>query len=189
MRWRNVQSEWGGVVFLLIVLLAIQYFKPEWTGVVVDPSRRDANAYHAIDGDSFRAGDTEIRLHGIDAPEYRQSCRDDTGKQHSCGKLARDALSNLIRIRTVNCSIVDRDRYGRQVSVCRDGTLDINREMVRLGWAIAYRKHALNYVPAEREAKAARRGIWAWEFERPEDYRAKNRAVQGSAVGAVFKDE
>jgi endonuclease YncB( thermonuclease family) len=189
MRWRSVQYEWAAVAFLLAVLFAIHYFKPEWTGVVVGTRPLSGTRYQAIDGDSFKAGDAEIRLHGIDAPEYRQSCLDSQRKQHACGKLARDALSNLIRTRTVKCTIIDRDRYGRQVSVCKDGALDINREMVRLGWAIAYRRHALNYVSAEREAKAARRGIWAWEFERPEDYRAKNRAVQGSAVGDVYKDE
>jgi endonuclease YncB( thermonuclease family) len=38
---------------------------------------------------------------------------------------------------------------------------------------VAYRKHALDYVNAEREAKTAKRGIWAWGFEMPEDYRAR----------------
>lgn len=189
MRWRSVQYEWAGVLFLLSVLVCIHYFKPEWTGVVLGPQQSRENSYQAIDGDSFRAGDLEIRLHGIDAPEYRQTCRDRAGKTLPCGKLARDALSTLIRTRTVKCSIIDRDRYGREVSVCKDGTLDLNREMVRLGWAVAYRRHALNYVAAEREAKAAQRGIWAWDFVRPEDYRAKSRAVQGSAVGSIFKDD
>ena len=32
-----------------------------------------------IDGDSLRRGDAEIRLSGIDAPEYRQSCKDEKG--------------------------------------------------------------------------------------------------------------
>jgi endonuclease YncB( thermonuclease family) len=189
MRWRSVQYEWAGVVFLLAVLLLINYLKPEWTGVVIGTQQQRGTTYQAIDGDSFKAGNVEIRLHGIDAPEYRQSCFDKQRKQHPCGKLARDALSNLIRARTVSCKTIDRDRYDRQVSVCKDDTLEINREMVRQGWAIAYRRHALNYVAAEREAKAAKRGIWAWDFERPEDYRAKNRAVQGSAVGNVYKDE
>jgi endonuclease YncB( thermonuclease family) len=189
MRWRSVGYEWAAVAFLLSVLLAIQYFKPEWTGIVVGSNTQSNNSYHAIDGDSFKAGDTEIRLHGIDAPEYRQLCTEASSKQIACGKLARDALSKLIRAGTVNCKIIDRDRYGRQVSVCKNAEVEINREMVRLGWAIAYRRHALNYVTAEREAKTAKRGIWAWRFEMPEDYRAKSRAVQGSAAGGVFKDE
>jgi endonuclease YncB( thermonuclease family) len=189
MSWRSVRQQWVTVAVLLAALAAIQYFRPEWTGLVVGPSHERSTGYQAIDGDSFRAGKTEIRLHGIDAPEYRQTCRGENGEQHACGKLARDALSQLIRTRTVQCTLIDRDRYGRQVSVCKDGPLDINREMVRLGWALAYRRHALNYVAAEREAKAAARGIWAWRFEKPEDFRKRNRTLQGSAAGAEFKDE
>lgn len=188
MRWRTVAVQWMTVLVLLAVLATIQYYKPDWTGIDMGRSSASGNNYHAIDGDSFRAGTVEIRLYGIDAPEYRQSCSDG-GKQQPCGRLALEALSRLIRNKDVTCSIVDRDRYGREVSVCKDGALDINREMVRLGWAVAYRKHALDYVAAEREAKQAKRGIWAWRFEMPEDYRAKNRAVQGSAAGVAFKDE
>jgi endonuclease YncB( thermonuclease family) len=180
MRWRSVGYEWAAVAFLLGVLLVIQYYKPEWTGIVLGPTQ--TSNYQAIDGDSFKAGETEIRLHGIDAPEYRQTCRDTSAKQHPCGKMARDALSNLIRTRTVNCSIIERDRYGRHVSECRDGTIVINREMVRLGWAIAYRKHATAYIAAEREARNAKRGVWAWEFEMPDKYRERHRVTQGGLL-------
>jgi endonuclease YncB( thermonuclease family) len=188
MRWRTIAVQWVTVLVLLAVLAAIQYYKPGWTGIDMGRTRASGNNYHAIDGDSFKAGTIEIRLYGIDAPEYRQSCSD-AGKQQACGRMALEALSRLIRDKDISCAIIDRDRYGRQVSVCKDGALDINREMVRLGWAVAYRKHALDYVGAEREAKLAKRGIWAWRFEMPEDYRAKNRAVQGSAAGVAFKDE
>jgi endonuclease YncB( thermonuclease family) len=175
MRWRSVGYEWAAVLLLLGVLLAIQYFRPDWTGIDFGPTAKNDDRYTAIDGDSFRAGTTEIRLHGIDAPEYRQTCHEHGGREHACGKLARDALSKLIRNKDVSCKVIDRDRYGRQVSVCRQGTLEINREMVRLGWAVAYRRHALNYVSAERDAKSARRGIWAWEFVMPEEYRRNGR--------------
>jgi endonuclease YncB( thermonuclease family) len=181
-----VAVQWVTVAVLLALVVAIQIFKPGWTGIEVgkpapkQPGQRGGD-YHAIDGDSFRAGDVEIRLHGIDAPEFRQTCKDKAGKAFTCGKSARDALSKLISTKSVACTIIDRDRYGRQVSVCRDGKLDINREMVRLGWAVAYRRHAMGYVSAEREAKAALRGIWAGSFELPEDYR--KRATRGSLAG------
>jgi endonuclease YncB( thermonuclease family) len=188
MRWRQVAVQWATVLVLLCVVVAIQIFRPEWTRIDIgnrpaDRTSQRGGSYDAIDGDSFRAGKVEVRLHGIDAPEYRQTCKDTAGKTVACGKLSRDALSKLIRDRTVSCTIIDRDRYGRQVSVCKDGKLEINREMVRLGWAVAYRRHALGYVGAERDAKAAKRGIWAWEFEMPEDYRNKNRAIEGSMAG------
>jgi endonuclease YncB( thermonuclease family) len=180
--------QWGTVLVLLAIVAAIQIFKPEWMQTHVGSSSPDkqnprGGAYDAIDGDSFRAGNVEIRLHGIDAPEYRQTCSGRDGKVHPCGKMARDALSKLIRMKDVTCSTIDRDRYGRQVSVCRDGALEINREMVRLGWAVAYPRHSSGYASAEREAKAAQRGIWAWRFDMPEDYRNRRRAVEGNVVG------
>lgn len=178
MNWRSVAVQWATVGVLLAALVVIQIYHPEWTGIDLGQ-----NPYRAIDGDSFKAGATEIRLYGIDAPEYRQSCRDSDGHDHPCGQLAREALSSLIRNTSITCTTLDRDRYGRQVSVCRDGARDINREMVRQGWAVAYRKHALDYVGAEREAKSAKRGIWAWSFEAPEDYRARNRAQEGNMTG------
>jgi endonuclease YncB( thermonuclease family) len=171
------------VALLLAALMAIHYVKPEWTRIDFGTSKVRGNQYRAIDGDSFKAGDVEIRLYGIDAPEYRQMCTDNKQREISCGKLARDALSKLISSRAVSCTTLDRDRYGRQVSVCKDGTTDINREVVRQGWAIAYRKHALDYVAAEREAKTAKRGIWAWTFERPEDYRNRFRRMEGNLLG------
>lgn len=181
MRWRTVAVQWVTVLVLLAILAVIQIYHPEWTEIDLGRTPESGNNYHAIDGDSFKAGNIEIRLYGIDAPEYRQSCSD-KGNPQPCGRMALDALSKLIRTRDINCKIIDRDRYGRQVSVCKDGALDINREMVRLGWAVAYRKHALDYVNAEREAKTAKRGIWAWVLEMPEDYRSRNRVVQGSMV-------
>jgi endonuclease YncB( thermonuclease family) len=136
-----------------------------------------------IDGDSLRVGDAEIRLNGIDAPEYRQTCKDNSGEQYSCGKRAADVLRRLVKGQQVSCRSLEADRYGRAVSECKAGTTDLNREMVRLGWAVAYRRHSANYAGAEREAKAERRGIWAGSFEEPEAWRARNHPVEGNAAG------
>jgi endonuclease YncB( thermonuclease family) len=79
----------------------------------------------------------------------------------------------------VSCTSIETDRYGRAVAVCKRGELEINAEMVRLGWAVAYTNHSLSYVRLEAEARRAKRGIWAGSFEPPEDYRARLRLVQG----------
>jgi endonuclease YncB( thermonuclease family) len=190
MRLSNVAVQWATVLVLLAIVVAINFVRPEWLSIEMsgpEKGKKRDGEYQAVDGDSFRAGKIEVRLFGIDAPEYRQMCRASDGAQKPCGKLARDQLSKLIRNKEVSCKTLDRDRYGRQVAVCKDGTLDINREMVRQGWALAYRKHSIDYVAAEREARNAKRGIWAWEFDKPEEYRSRSRAVEGNAGG--FKDE
>lgn len=133
-----------------------------------------------VDGDSLRRGDLDIRLHGIDAPEYRQTCRDKHDSEYPCGKQAANALRGLVGKQEVSCRSIETDRYGRSVAVCRIGGLEINGEMVRLGWAVAYTRHSLSYVRMEAEARRARRGIWAGNFEKPEDYRARQHLVQGN---------
>ena len=46
---------------------------------------------HAKDGDSLIVGDKEVRLFGIDAPEFDQSCTKD-GMGWSCGAAAAEGV-------------------------------------------------------------------------------------------------
>src|SRR5262245_36391777 len=134
------------------------------------PQERISGRAEITDGDSFEIGATRLRLFGVDAPEGRQSCTRD-GRAWACGNEAARKLRSLIGERTVACTKRDVDNYGRTVAVCRSGTVDVNGEMVRSGFATAYRRYSSDYVDEENEARVARRGIWAGEFTNPEDYR------------------
>ena len=114
-----------------------------------------------VDGDSLRRGDTDIRLHGIDAPEYRQSCRDKHGAEYSCGKQAANALRRLVKGGRFPAARLKRTVTAAPLRFARVGDLEINGEMVRLGWAVAYSRHSLSYVRAGGRGEAAKRGIWA----------------------------
>jgi len=126
------------------------------------------------DGDSFEIGTTHVRLYGIDAPEGRQSCTRD-GRAWACGNEAARKLRSLVGDRTVTCTRRDVDTYGRTVAVCRSGAVDLAAEMARSGFAVAYRRYSTDYVDEENEASAARRGLWAGDFESPESYRRDDR--------------
>ncbi|MBC8036717.1 MAG: thermonuclease family protein, partial [Rhizobiales bacterium] len=125
-------------------------------------------------GDSLRQGGQDFRLHGIDAVELHQSCVKN-GRQYPCGQEAKRALSQLVRGKTLACDTLDGDRYGRGVVHCSVGSLDINAEMVRLGWAIAYTRHSEAYLDEEANARRNRRGLWQGTFERPNKWRERNR--------------
>jgi endonuclease YncB( thermonuclease family) len=125
---------------------------------------------HAKDGDSLMVGDTEVRLFGIDAPEWDQSCRKD-GTDWSCGASAAGKLAQLVAGETVVCSSMGKDEHGRTLGKCMVGTTDINRTMVALGYAVAYRHYSSEYVSAEESAKVNKRGLWAGTFQLPSDYR------------------
>ena len=45
------------------------------------------------------------------------------------------------------------DRYKRIVAICYHNNKDLNKLMVRNGWAIAYRKYSKDYVDDETYAR------------------------------------
>lgn len=122
-----------------------------------------------LDGDSLVVNGVEVRLYGVDAPEYRQTCRRD-GEPWPCGVEAARALRSMLSGRDVTCRTRDEDRYGRVVAVCNAAGLDLGAAMVRGGYALAYGA----YEKDEREARDARRGIWSSTFESPAAFRARH---------------
>jgi len=127
-----------------------------------------------IDGDTIELSGRKIRLHGIDAPEAKQTCTRE-GKEWRCGQKATWALARIIEEHWVTCKPRDTDRYGRIVAVCymAEGQIDINGLMVEQGWALAYRRYSEDYIGRETEAKAAGAGIWAGKFMKPWEWRRK----------------
>lgn len=99
---------------------------------------------HAKDGDSLAVGNREVRLYGIDAPEWDQTCNRD-GRNWPCGQVAAEELSRLVTGRDVSCIAVDTDQYHRTVAQCTAGDVDVNRAMVALGYAIAYRRYSCGF--------------------------------------------
>lgn len=96
-----------------------------------------------IDGDSMRCQGQEVRLWGIQAPEW-----DDRGGQASKG-----ALRALTRRRQVHCRPLERDRYGRAVAQCFVGRTDLAREMVDGGHARDWPRFSRGYYAKGRAWK------------------------------------
>lgn len=128
-----------------------------------------------IDADTLEIRGVRIRLHGIDAPESRQSCTRGSGDAWRCGQQAALALSNRIGRRPVSCKVRDVDRYDRAIAVCMEGGEDLNRWLVSEGWAVAYRRYSRDYIGAEDQARRARRNIWSGQFVMPWDWRRGQR--------------
>ena len=125
------------------------------------------------DGDSLRSGRLKIRLHGIDAPELKQTCKAADGVVWPCGDAARSALAAMVD-GPLQCQLRDVDRYGRLIMQCLAGRTDIAEALVSQGLAMAYRRYSSDYVAAEDAAEAGSKGMWQGRFEPPWDWRKKN---------------
>ena len=126
-----------------------------------------------IDGDTLEISGQRIRIHGIDAPEGRQTC---TRGQAAwlCGHTSK-AMRALVRGSEVKCEAIDTDRYGRIVGKCFANGRDVGEALVMDDLALAYRQYSTDYIQVEASAKAARRGLWAGEFVAPWDWRKGKR--------------
>jgi endonuclease YncB( thermonuclease family) len=135
----------------------------------------------AGDGDSFKVNGQRVRLFGVDAPEFDQTCQR-AGSDWQCGQAAAEALSKLVVGKDVRCLATGTDQYDRILARCTVGAVDVNRFMVANGFAVAFRRYSSDYVSAEETAKANRRGIWAGTFTMPSEVRAADRASRQASA-------
>lgn len=77
------------------------------------------------DGDSITLQGERIRLRGIDAPEYAQTCRKD-GEDYPCGRRSREALSKMVAGKPVSCTGWERDKYDRLLGECTASGVNLN---------------------------------------------------------------
>lgn len=123
-----------------------------------------------VDGDTIKIENYKIRFFGIDAPEIKQTCLFNNIKWR-CGKESKKFLINIIDGQRVRCVILGKDKYKRFLCECFIKEQNINKLMVKQGWAVAYRNYSKKYVSDELYAKNKKKGIWQGIFENPWDYR------------------
>ena len=142
-----------------------------------------------VDGDTFRLGSLSIRLHGIDAPEQDQTCKDKDGATWSCGAWVTERARALFQNRMAHCVEITTDRYGRTVARCSVAGQDMGQRLVSDGLAFAYRRYSMAYDLDEKAALVAGRGLHGSRVQKPADFRrsgASNRDAAGPA-GCLIK--
>ena len=135
-----------------------------------------------VDGDTIHIKSYKIRLEGIDAPEMKQKCKKpylqiaffNFQKDYYCGQVSKKKLIQKIGNKPVKCILLGQDRYKRYLAKCLKGTTNLNRWMVRNGYAVAYRKYSKLYILDENFAKEEKLGLWRGTFTKPEKWRKLN---------------
>lgn len=171
--------------FFLPLLLLLAMLAAAWFYAQSADQRERIDAGQAklvvMDGDSFAIGTRKLRLDGIDAPEYKQNCKDAKGADWPCGLAAKASLQRLLLAPGLSCLAEVHDRYNRSLATCStDQTPDIGAQQVADGYAVSHEFNELrDYGKEEDAARAARRGIWQGEFTRPEEWRTAHPRASG----------
>jgi endonuclease YncB( thermonuclease family) len=139
----------------------------------------------ARDGDSVLIGQgkgtVDARLHGIDAPEWDQQCKDKQGEPWPCGQVAKKALAGLVDGRELRCQVTDVEKWGgrRPIVRCFEGSINISAEMLQRGMAWAFDRYLEKFEDhsslkeMESRAKSDSIGIWQGEAEPPWQFRER----------------
>ena len=126
----------------------------------------------------------KIRLAEIDAPESGQPY----------GKRSKEILSDFIFGEDVQVKITDQDRYGRSVGTVFHNNININRQMVQLGAAWAYRAYLKDktLIAVENDAKKAGVGLWglhASQIMSPWEWRQRRRTTEQVAAKPEIRSD
>jgi endonuclease YncB( thermonuclease family) len=128
------------------------------------------------DGDTLTMMGKDIRLYGIDAPEYKQICQNNDGKNWQCGDRAREKLVAIIGTAEVICTPKAVDKYNRTIATCSTSTVpDIALAMVEAGLAANGVDGGEGpYAVSESLAQVEKIGVWSGPFTNPADWRKVN---------------
>ena len=147
-------------VFALICILTINQVKSQTIKIV--------------DGDTIHLNGEKIRFTGIDTPELKQTCINESVIE-SCGVTAREILVDKIGNNKVECISEGKDQYKRTLAECFVNNESLSSYLVRSGYAFAYRRYSKKFVPDEDYARINKIGMWSMEFDYPWDYRKSKR--------------
>jgi endonuclease YncB( thermonuclease family) len=136
-----------------------------------------------VDADTIYIGPTKVRFAGIDAPETEQVCLNSAGKSWACGIDAKQQLESFSRNREWTCDLSGEDRYGRSLGSCTIAEESVSRWLVRSGWALAFRRYSMDFVPDENFAREHQHGLWSGAFIAPWDWR--HRTLSTVILGAL----
>jgi len=127
------------------------------------------------EGNQVQIGNSRIRLQGIDAPSVDQLCLNTKGERWTCGVAARDELMRHVANKSWTCHVDRVDRRGRSVAKCEVDGEDIQKWMVKSGWALSYVRFSHDYDADEKAARETKAGMWQGAFIAPWDWRVRNK--------------
>ncbi len=141
--WRLIMLK----LFLpLLFLTSLTY--SQVVGTVVSITDGDTFVFYSKESNA----QIKVRLHGIDAPEKKQSF----------GNVSKNYLAELIFQKQVTVTIRNLDKYGRSIGIVFVDGLNVNEKMLEMGMAWHFLKYDNNplWDNIQNQAIASKIGLW-----------------------------
>lgn len=139
--------------------------------IVIKPIQ-ETKVIGIVDGDTldvlFGGVKQRVRLAEIDSPEMGQAF----------SRPAKQLLAKLAYGKNVQINVERKDKLGRLIAWVSVNGKSINKEMIRKGYAWAYRQYLTDYnlLNVEAQARESHSGLWSEKNPTPPwNFRGKNR--------------
>jgi len=113
---------------------------------------------------SIKTRGADIRLAGIDAPEFNARCGEGASAW-PCGRMARAALRRFIRGRAIECDVPPEAGTMPDPATCKVAGENLSEWLVAQGWA---KRSGEAYAGLEAAARKGKLGLWG--VGRPDGY-------------------
>lgn len=149
------KNSWNSVRLMVFVLVYLFFYD-----YVTAFAGQTGYVTKIIDGDSLvlrnpRGKRVEVRLYGIDSPEWDQPD----------AELSKKYLKEQVLRKNVDFEVYDVDRYGRKVAIVRTNGGSLNESLVEQGFAWVYPRYCTKKIcekwrHQEIKASRAKKGLW-----------------------------
>lgn len=128
-----------------------------------------------IDGQTLEVEARRVTLHGVLAPPVDMNCHTKRDKPYPCGRLARQALADIVKSEPVECFLVPEltgmSPGGPAWAKCQIGPFSVNEMIISTGRVLARPGVAARYDLAGRTAQLLGEGLWKGRYPPPAEWR------------------
>ena len=126
-----------------------------------------------VNSDYIKIDKQTIILFGVEAMERPQKCYINN-ELWPCWESGVRKLEEIVDLGETICFIKGKAKMNRVFAICETQNIELNKELIRSGLALARIKQSDLYIDDERYAKENKLGIWRGKFIEPWKWRMQN---------------
>ena len=126
-----------------------------------------------VNSDYIKIDKQTIILFGVEAMERPQKCYINN-ELWPCWESGVRKLEEIVDLGETICFVKGKAKMNRVFAICETQNIELNKELIRSGLALARIKQSDLYIDDQRYAKENKLGIWRGKFIEPWKWRMQN---------------